>query len=45
MPTTLTVHYGADGEPNRWAVRSVGTVFSLVFVQIGVTTLLVGITG
>jgi uncharacterized membrane protein len=37
------VHYGADSSPNRWAAKSVGAAFSLVFVQIGVTALLVGI--
>jgi uncharacterized membrane protein len=42
MPEVLAVHY-AKGVPNRLAAKSVGTAFSLVFVQIGVTTLLVGI--
>jgi uncharacterized membrane protein len=43
MPAALAVHYGAKGVPNRLAAKSVGTAFSLVFVQIGVTALLVGI--
>lgn len=43
MPETLAVHYGANGAPNRLAAKTVGTAFSLVFVQIGVTGLLVGI--
>jgi uncharacterized membrane protein len=43
MPAVLVVHYGAKGVPNRLAAKSVGTAFSLVFVQIGVTALLVGI--
>ncbi|HEY3609998.1 MAG TPA: DUF5808 domain-containing protein [Pseudonocardiaceae bacterium] len=43
MPAVLVVHYGARGAPNRLAAKSVGTAFSLVFVQIGVTALLVGI--
>jgi uncharacterized membrane protein len=43
MPEILVVHYNANGVPNRLAAKSVGTAFSLVFVQIGVTTLLVGI--
>ncbi len=43
MPETLAVHYGAKGLPNRLAAKSIGTAFSLVFVQIGVTALLVGI--
>lgn len=41
MPEMLAVHY-AKGVPNRLAAKSVGTAFSLVFVQIGVTALLVG---
>lgn len=43
MPDVLTVHYGANGVPNRSATKSVGTAFTLVFVQTGVTALLVGI--
>jgi uncharacterized membrane protein len=43
MPELLVVHQGATGGPNRLVAKSVGTAFSLVFVQIGVTTLLVGI--
>jgi uncharacterized membrane protein len=42
MPEMLAVHYGAKGVPNRLAVKTVGTAFSLVFVQIGVTALLAG---
>ncbi len=42
MPEVLLVHYGANGEPNRWAAKSVGTAFALVFVQIGLTLLLTG---
>lgn len=43
MPDVLAVHRGANGLPNRLAAKSIGTAFSLVFVQIGVTALLVGI--
>jgi len=43
MPETLAVHYTAAGTPNRLAAKSVGAAFSPVFVQIGVTALLVGI--
>jgi uncharacterized membrane protein len=42
MPETLAVHSGPKGVP-RLAAKSVGTAFSLVFVQIGVTGLLCGI--
>lgn len=44
MPAVLAMHYGANGVPNRVATKSIGTAFSLVFVQVGVTALLVGIT-
>jgi uncharacterized membrane protein len=43
MPDILAVHHGAKGVPNRLAAKSVGTAFSLVFVQIGATALLLGI--
>jgi len=43
MPETLAAHYGANGLPDRLAAKSVGTAFSLVFVQIGATVLLGGI--
>lgn len=43
MPGILAVHYAANGAPDHEAAKSVGTAFSLVFVQVGVTALLVGI--
>ena len=43
MPETLAVHYGAMGVPDRLAAKSVGAAFSLVFVQLGATAVLVGI--
>jgi uncharacterized membrane protein len=43
MPEILVTHYNANGVPNRLVPKSVGAAFSLVFVQIGVTALLVGI--
>ena len=43
MPEILVLHYNVSGVPNRLAAKSVSTAFSLVFVQIGVTALLVGI--
>lgn len=43
MPGILAVHSGAKGVPDRVAAKSVGTAFSLVFVQLGMTALLVGI--
>lgn len=43
MPTTLAVHFGAGGAPDRLAAKTVGTAFALVFLQLGVTGLLAGI--
>jgi uncharacterized membrane protein len=43
IPETFAVHYGANGLPDRMAAKSVGTAFSLVFVQAGLTALLAGI--
>ncbi|MCU1573116.1 MAG: hypothetical protein JWO93_1198 [Micrococcaceae bacterium] len=43
MPEMLTMHYGANGVSDRLAAKSVGTAFSLVFLQVGLTALLVGI--
>lgn len=43
MPSTLVMHVGANGVPNRFAAKSIGSAFSLVFVQLGVTALLVGV--
>ncbi|HET6825663.1 MAG TPA: DUF5808 domain-containing protein [Amnibacterium sp.] len=43
MPGILAVHYAANGTPDRETAKSIGTAFSLVFVQVGVTALLVGI--
>lgn len=43
MPQNLAVHYGANGVPNRIEMKSVGSAFSLVFLQLGLTALLAGI--
>lgn len=43
MPQNLAVHYGTNGVPNRIEVKSVGSAFSLVFLQLGLTALLAGI--
>ncbi len=45
MPEILAVHYGAKGVPDRLAAKSVGSAFSLVFVQIGVTAFAGGYRG
>lgn len=43
MPEVLAVHYGANGVPDRVVAKSLGSAFSLVFVQVGMTALLGGI--
>jgi uncharacterized membrane protein len=43
MPDVLAVHYG-KGAPDRVTAKSVGTAFSLVFLQIGLTALLAVMT-
>lgn len=43
MPAVLAVHSGANGSPGRWAAKSVGTAFSLVFVQVGATAVFAGL--
>lgn len=43
MPALLAVHYGADGVPDRLAAKSIGSAFSLVFVQCGLTALLAAV--
>lgn len=40
MPAVLAVHHNANGSPDRRAAKSIGTAFTLVFVQIGMTALL-----
>lgn len=43
MPAVLVVHNGTNPAAIRTAAKSVGSAFSLVFVQIGVTAVLVGV--
>ncbi len=43
MPNQLAMHYNAQGEVDRFAAKSFGTAFALVFVQIGVSALILGL--
>ncbi|QUQ66259.1 DUF1648 domain-containing protein [Kutzneria sp. CA-103260] len=43
LPDPLPMHYDANGVVNRWAPKSVGSVFGIVFVQAVLTVLLCGI--
>lgn len=37
LPATLAVHFGPNGQPDRWAAKGPGTVFLPVLVQVLVT--------
>jgi uncharacterized membrane protein len=43
VPEMLAMHNNAEGMPDRLTAKSISTAFSLIFVQIGMTVLLVGI--
>ncbi|MFI5609261.1 DUF1648 domain-containing protein [Amycolatopsis sp. NPDC051903] len=43
LPATLALHFDAAGVPDRTAAKSVGSAFTLVFVQAGITVLFLGI--
>jgi len=43
MPQTLVVHYAGNGTADRLEAKSVGSAFSLVFLQLGLTALLAGL--
>ncbi|WIX78808.1 DUF5808 domain-containing protein [Amycolatopsis carbonis] len=43
LPATLTLHYNASGAPDRTAAKSVGSAFGTVFVQAGLTVLMLGL--
>ena len=37
LPDPLPVHFDLNGNPNRYAAKSIGSAFTVVFVQIGLT--------
>ncbi|WP_326569323.1 DUF5808 domain-containing protein [Amycolatopsis rhabdoformis] len=43
LPATPTLHYTASGTPDRTAAKSVGSAFGVVFVQVAITALFLGI--
>ncbi len=43
LPDPLPVHFDANGIANRWAAKSIGSAFTVVFVQAGLTAVLCGI--
>ncbi|MET9019455.1 DUF5808 domain-containing protein [Actinopolymorpha sp. NPDC004070] len=43
LPPTLVTHWDLDGTPDRTMTTTVGSAFALVFVQVGMTALLVGL--
>lgn len=45
LPPTLTIHWGANGQPNGFATTSAWSAFSVVFTQVFITVLFVGLAG
>ncbi len=43
LPPTLVTHWDLSGTPDRTTATSVGSAFALVFVQVAMTVLLVGL--
>ncbi|MEV6611356.1 DUF1648 domain-containing protein [Kutzneria sp. NPDC051319] len=43
LPDPMPVHFDAAGNANRYAAKSIGSVFSIVFIQAGLTVVLCGI--
>jgi len=41
IPARLVLHFGANGAPNRWAARSIGTAFLPIFIA---TVILLALT-
>lgn len=42
-PAIIPVHFDAAGNPNRYAAKSIGSYFVLVWVQLGLEVLLTGV--
>lgn len=40
LPAQIPSHFGANGQPNQYMAKSIGSVFMLVFVQISMTVLM-----
>jgi uncharacterized membrane protein len=45
LPSTLAVHIGANGVADRFADKSISTAFTLVFLQLFVTVLVLALLG
>ncbi|MFI9382566.1 DUF1648 domain-containing protein [Kutzneria sp. NPDC052558] len=43
LPDPLPMHFDADGVANRWVPKSVGSAFTVVYIQAGLTVLLSGL--
>ena len=42
LPDRIALHFGAGGQPDRYATTSIGAVFATVFVQAFLTVLILG---
>lgn len=40
LPAQIPTHFGTNGQPDRYMAKSIGSVFLLVFVQIGMTVMI-----
>lgn len=43
VPAIIPVHFNAAGNPNRYAAKTIGSYFMLVWVQLGLEVLLTGL--
>ena len=43
LPETIPTHWNFEGEPDAWSDKSIGSVFLLVFVMIGIQAMMYGI--
>lgn len=40
IPEVVPVHWGPDGEPDRWSNKTVGSVFGLTIIALGIVVLM-----
>lgn len=45
MPSRLAVHFGPDGQPDRWAAKSAAAAFGPVLAQVAAIVLLLAVAG
>ncbi|AKA47974.1 hypothetical protein IX51_01455 [uncultured archaeon] len=40
LPSVFATHFGANGQPNGYSAKSIGTVFMVPFIQAGITAMM-----